>query len=152
MLVETSRNCPTMDVVTKTNTSRIYTIKQLMANDTIPFKTMFILATVILSEPIALTIIFPFIYYMVRDFGIPHEKVGYYVGFIASSFSFCQLLTSFWWGQLSDRIGRRPVLLIGLLGTALSTMLFGMSKSLIWAIVCRSCCGLLNGNIGGILN
>ena len=85
---------------------------------------------------------------MVKDFGYVEKDVGFYVGFIASSFSLAQFLTSMQWGRLSDRIGRRPVLLIGLIGNSISTCLFGLSRTLIWAICSRSLCGLLNGNIG----
>jgi MFS family permease len=79
-----------------------------------------------------MTVLFPFIYYMVRDFGYPQDDVGYYVGWIASSFSLSQFFTAYLWGYLSDKIGRRPVLLIGLIGNSISTCLFGLSKTLIW--------------------
>ncbi|KAJ3131443.1 hypothetical protein HK100_006347 [Physocladia obscura] len=69
---------------------------------------------------------------MVRDFGLSNEKeVGFYVGFIASSFSLAQFMTSLLWGWVSDRVGRRPVLLTGLLGNAISLLI-----------------GILNGNVG----
>jgi MFS family permease len=96
-----------------------------------------------------MSILFPFIYYMVRDFDICTEKdIGFYVGFIASSFSLAQLCTTMGWGWMSDRIGRRPVLLIGLLGNAVTMLFFGLSKTLVWAILARSTCGFLNGNVG----
>ncbi|KAI9335685.1 major facilitator superfamily domain-containing protein [Obelidium mucronatum] len=86
---------------------------------------------------------------MVRDFGISGEKdVGFYVGFIASAFSLAQFMTSLLWGWVSDRVGRRPVLLIGLLGNAISLLLFGQAHSLQMAIFSRFLCGILNGNIG----
>ncbi|KAI8638831.1 major facilitator superfamily domain-containing protein [Parasitella parasitica] len=86
---------------------------------------------------------------MVRDFNIADEKsVGYYVGLITSCFALTQLLTGIHWGMLSDRIGRRPVILQGLVGTITSILLFGLSKSFIWALLSRSLCGLLNGNVG----
>jgi MFS family permease len=47
------------------------------------------------------------------------------------------------WGMLSDRIGRRPVILTGLIGTISSILLFGLSQSFMWAILSRSLCGLL---------
>ena len=45
--------------------------------------------------------------------------------------------------MLSDRIGRRPVILQGLVGTITSILLFGLSKSFLWALLSRSLCGLL---------
>lgn len=51
---------------------------------------------------------------------------------------------------MSDRYGRRPIILIGLCGSATTCILFGLSKSLAWAIVSRSMCGLLNGKEGGL--
>ena len=45
--------------------------------------------------------------------------------------------------MLSDRIGRRPVILMGLVGTLSSIILFGLSKSFAWALLSRSLCGLL---------
>lgn len=63
----------------------------------------------------------------------------------ASSFFFAQFCTSIFWGYMSDRYGRRPILLLGLIGSTIASLFFGLSKSLAWAIVSRSMCGLLNG-------
>jgi MFS family permease len=116
----------------------------------LPFKTIFTLCIVIFAEPMTFTIIFPFVYYMVRDFKISDDErnIGMYAGLIASSFSLAQFCTSLFWGWLSDRVGRRPVLLIGLIGNFISMVLFGFSDNLPWAIATRSLCGFLNGNVG----
>lgn len=45
--------------------------------------------------------------------------------------------------MLSDRIGRRPVILMGTAGAMTSILLFGLSKSFAWALISRSLCGLL---------
>jgi len=45
--------------------------------------------------------------------------------------------------MLSDRIGRRPVILMGMTGTMISIFLFGLSKSFAWAIISRALCGVL---------
>lgn len=46
-----------------------------------------------------------------------------------------------------DRLGRKPVLLLGLFGASLSIFLFGLSKSLSWALITRSLSGILiSGN------
>ncbi|KAJ3307522.1 hypothetical protein HDU76_004596 [Blyttiomyces sp. JEL0837] len=115
----------------------------------LPRRMMFILCVVIFSEPMSMTILFPFVYFMVRDFKIASEKdIGYYVGFIASAFSVAQFLTSIFWGWLSDKIGRRPVLLAGLIGNTITILMFGQSHSFAWAVTARGLCGFLNGNVG----
>ena len=54
------------------------------------------------------------------------------------------------WGRLSDHVGRKPVLLLGLFGLALSMMCFGLSHTF-WAVVAsRALAGALNGNTGVI--
>ncbi|KAL7316843.1 hypothetical protein PS15m_003279 [Mucor circinelloides] len=115
----------------------------------LPYKQLAVICICRFAEPICFTVIFPFIVQMIRDFNIADEKgVGYYVGLITSCFALAQLLTGIHWGMLSDRIGRRPVILQGLVGTITSILLFGLSKSFVWALLSRSLCGLLNGNIG----
>ena len=55
---------------------------------------------------------------------------GFWIGAVISSFSLMQFFFSPWWGALSDRIGRRPVLLISNAGSAVSYVLFAMASSL----------------------
>jgi MFS family permease len=73
---------------------------------------------------------------MVKGFGIAADEkdIGWYVGMLASSFCLAQLFTSLPWGWISDRIGRRPVILIGLVGNAITCSLFGWSKSFGFAV------------------
>lgn len=52
------------------------------------------------------------------------------------------------WGYLSDRFGRRPVLLIGPLGLSISMLLFGLSTTFWPLVVLRCLQGSFNGNIG----
>ena len=55
---------------------------------------------------------------------------GLFVGVIMASFSAMQFLFAPAWGRLSDRIGRRPVLLVSTAGAALSYALFGLGSGL----------------------
>lgn len=55
-----------------------------------------------------------------------------------------------YWGGLSDRIGRKPVLLLGCVGTMFSMIMVGFADNLWIALVGRCVGGLLNGNIGVI--
>ncbi|OZJ06400.1 hypothetical protein BZG36_00665 [Bifiguratus adelaidae] len=122
----------------------------LEAETPLPRLAMFILSVVIFSEPLSSTILLPFIYFMVRDFhvGGDEREIGFYAGLLSSSFFLAQFCTSIFWGRMSDLYGRRPVILIGLMGNSLSVMLFGLSKTFVMAVAARMLCGILNGNVG----
>ncbi|KAJ2860510.1 hypothetical protein GGI22_002696 [Coemansia erecta] len=102
-----------------------------------------------LAEPFGMTLILPFMYEMVGGFDIVRDPkdIGFYAGLLLTSFHFLRTLTIMQWGILSDRIGRRPVLLLGLLGDFLTFALFGFSKSYGWAVVVRCLNGFFTGSI-----
>ncbi|KAA1127810.1 hypothetical protein PGTUg99_004908 [Puccinia graminis f. sp. tritici] len=108
---------------------------------------LFILCLIRLCEPISFTVIFPMVAFMVAEFNptLSEKEVGFYCGAIESIFSLAQFSTIILWGKLSDRIGRKPVLLIGLLGVSISTLAFGFSSSFWTMIAARSIGGILNG-------
>jgi len=96
--------------------------------------------------------IFPYIYYMIASFHITtsDRQISLYAGLVTSSFAIAECSCSAMWGRLSDRIGRKPVLLVGLGGTGISMLTFGFARSLPVALGARFVGGLLNGN-GGVL-
>ncbi|KAG2393750.1 hypothetical protein C9374_007281 [Naegleria lovaniensis] len=116
----------------------------------LPMKQLAIVFFIYLVDSLSLTAIFAYIGFMVADFHIVDDpqKLGYFAGLIASSYYLSQLFSSFFWGYLSDVVGRRPILLIGVTLGSLSCCLFGFSKWLWWAILSRFLFGLLNGNLG----
>lgn len=75
-------------------------------------------------------------------------QVGIYVGTIASSFALAQFATGFLWGWLSDRIGRKPVILTGTILTAACFVAFGFCRTLWQAVIVQVVMGLGNGNQG----
>lgn len=77
-------------------------------------------------------------------------QIGLSVGTIASSFALAQFATNFFWGWLSDRIGRKPVVLTGTLLTALGFVAFGFCRTLWQAVLVQVFMGLSNGNQGVI--
>jgi MFS family permease len=91
--------------------------------------------------------IFPYSYQMVESFNITADpgKIAVYTGLITASFAFAEFLTGMMWGRLSDKVGRKPVLIGGLIGTALSMTMFGFARSLPVALVARALGGALNG-------
>ncbi|KAL6698308.1 major facilitator superfamily domain-containing protein [Trichoderma pleuroticola] len=115
-----------------------------------PVQQMFVLACCRLCEPIAFMSIFPYIYYMIEDFQITEDptQISVYAGMVTSAFTLAEFATGVMWGKLSDKIGRKPVLLSGLIGTAISVLIFGFAPSLPVALFARAMGGLLNGNIG----
>ncbi|KAG1787277.1 major facilitator superfamily domain-containing protein [Suillus plorans] len=109
-----------------------------------------ILITLQLAEPIASTSIFPYINQLIRELDITRgdeAAVGYYAGIIYSLFFVGQALTVLKWARLSDRIGRKPVLVIGLSGTCISMLCFGLSTTFFGLVASRCLCGILNGNV-----
>lgn len=72
---------------------------------------------------------------------------GLVIGLLFSSFSLMQLVFAPFWGRLSDKIGRRPVLIIGLIGTAGSYVLFGLADGLTMLFVSRSLAGFFGANV-----
>jgi len=55
-------------------------------------------------------------------------------GLLGASYSFTQFLFAPAWGRYSDRAGRRPVILISLIGVAFSYTLFGLSNGHLWML------------------
>lgn len=102
------------------------------------------------SEPLAQTSLMAYMFYQLRSFdqSQPDSTISSQAGILQASFSAAQLVTAVLWGRAADRVGRKPVMLIGLLGTCLSVLAFGFSKTFIQAVICRVIGGALNGNVG----
>jgi len=64
-------------------------------------------------------------------------------GFLLASFSLMQFLFAPIWGRLSDRYGRRPFILMSLLGSGLSYFMFGAAPNLAVLFAARVLCGIL---------
>ncbi|KAL2135738.1 hypothetical protein VTI74DRAFT_7108 [Chaetomium olivicolor] len=119
--------------------------------DEFPTVQLFLLAIVRLAEPIALTSIFPYAWALVKRFQIGSEDdASFYAGLLISAFSLAEALMGMYWGGLSDRIGRKPVLLLGCVGTMFSMVMVGFAENIWVALLGRAIGGLLNGNIGVI--
>ncbi|KAI9732524.1 MAG: hypothetical protein M1834_003859 [Cirrosporium novae-zelandiae] len=120
-------------------------------DDSFPAAQLFILAICRVAEPIALTSIFPYAWVMVQDFEVgDRSSASFYAGVLISAFALSEALTGLSWGGLSDRYGRKPILLLGMVGTTISLLVVGFARNFWVALLGRSLGGLLNGNIGVI--
>ncbi|POY73727.1 hypothetical protein BMF94_3265 [Rhodotorula taiwanensis] len=125
---------------------------EVKARTPLPLKQTLVLCLMRFAEPVAFSIIFPFINRFIEDLHVTDDpsRIGYYAGIIESLFAFTTFSTVLAWGRLSDRIGRKPVLVIGLSGVTLSIVSFGLSKSFWMLVVSRCFGGALNGNVAVI--
>jgi multidrug resistance protein len=89
-------------------------------------------------------IIIPLLPYYAETYG----ATGLVVGLLTTSFSFCQFLFAPLWGRLSDRIGRRPVLIASLLVTGVSYLVYAAAHSLVLLFASR----MLAGIAGAVLS
>jgi MFS family permease len=90
-------------------------------------------------------------------FGIIIPQLGVYasqfgatpaiVGLLASTYSIMGFLSTPFWGRLSDRIGRRPVMLYSIFGTAIGYVIFAFAHSMSLLFLSRTIDGITGGNI-----
>ena len=88
-------------------------------------------------------LLIPLVPYMADRFGTPPQLITPVLG----SYSLCQLLAAPAWGRLSDRYGRRPILISSLTGACLSYLLLGAAHSIWWLLASRMLAGVMAGNI-----
>jgi multidrug resistance protein len=88
-------------------------------------------------------IIIPLLPFYAETFG----ATGFTIGLLATSFSLMQFIFAPVWGRVSDRIGRRPIILLGLLGSCLSYLAFGLASTLTTLFLARIFAGIAGANI-----
>ena len=97
----------------------------------------------IFIDLIGFGIVIPVLPRYAEHFGASTMQIGWLVGI----FSLMQFISAPLWGGLSDRIGRRPVLVISVLGNACGFFLMGYAGAVFTLIVARAISGISGGNI-----
>jgi hypothetical protein len=118
----------------------------------IPWKPLTIVLFIFIADALSGTTLGPYITDLIMYMGLvpdgDKKKIGRYAGMISTSYYVAQAFSAYFWGLLSDKYGRRPILLMGILGSTFASLSFGFSTTLYWALFSRFSYGLLNGNLG----
>ena len=88
-------------------------------------------------------IIIPNLAYYAQDIGATPTQIA----ILMSIYSGMQLLFAPIWGRLSDRYGRKPAILLGLLGNAVALIGFGLAKDYVWLMITRSAAGIASAAV-----
>ncbi|CAD6439531.1 e7f4f5d5-c807-4f6f-947c-2df76a2855a4 [Sclerotinia trifoliorum] len=112
---------------------------------------LFILALARMAEPIVQSSINSYMFFMLRFFdpSLSDSAISSQAGYLAGGFTAAQCITAMIWGRVADKasVGRKNVLIIGLLGTLTSTIGIGFCRSFAPALFFRCLGGALNGNV-----
>ena len=106
-------------------------------------RVLWLLAFICLIDAIGFGIMIPLIYSYGKKFGLNKETLG----LLTAAFSVAQFFATPVLGALSDKIGRKLLLVVCLIGTCLSFLLFGLAGSLLMLFLARILDGLTGGDI-----
>jgi MFS family permease len=122
----------------------------------IPAKLFTLMATAFV-DMLGLLMIIPLLPFYVKTLGGSgvdvlgmHFGIGMIIGVIVAAFTLAQLLSAPMWGRFSDRVGRRPTLLIALGASAIAYLIFGFAHSLLVLFLSRIVQGAGGGTVGVI--
>ena len=105
--------------------------------------SLFIIFTTVFLDLIGFGIVIPLVAIYGKHFGASSLQLA----LLGAVYSFMQFFFAPVWGNLSDRWGRRPILLISLAGSTTSYFLFGLAPSFYWLFASRAFAGIFAANI-----
>ncbi len=106
-------------------------------------RNLYIIALIAIVNALGYGIIIPVLYTYSQKYGLSDFQNG----LLFATFSVCQFLSTPIIGRMSDKYGRRPLLLASLTGTALSFFLMAFAPSAIFLFIARALDGITAGNI-----
>ncbi|MBI2039843.1 MFS transporter [Candidatus Microgenomates bacterium] len=102
---------------------------------------LFFIYLTIFINIVGFGMVFPLLPFYAKHFNASESTIG----FLAASFAIGQFLFSPIWGRLSDRFGRKPVILTSLAGLSVTFLVFGFAQNLLWLFVSRFLQGVFSG-------
>ena len=103
-------------------------------------KNVLILAFTLVVMMLGLGVIMPIIPFFIENLGAGGTELG----LLTAAYAFMRLIFGPVWGNLSDRYGRKPILMIGVLGYGIAMIFFGLSTRLWMLFLTRTLSGILS--------
>jgi len=107
------------------------------------FMTLLPILGITFIDILGFSILIPILPYYVQHFGAPYVVVG----LLFATFAFCQFIAGPLWGNLSDRIGRKSVLIVSQVGATIGWTMLAFAPTLPWVFAARIVEGFSGGNI-----
>ncbi|MEM9558147.1 MAG: MFS transporter [Acidobacteriota bacterium] len=98
---------------------------------------------VVVVDLIGFGIVVPILPFYAESYGASATVLG----LLLTCYAAMQLVFAPIWGRLSDRVGRRPVMLSTVAGTALALLVLGLAPSLLWLFAARLLAGIFGANV-----
>ncbi len=114
-----------------------------------PRRTIAVIGATLFLNVVGMTLIIPVLPFLVGTYTAP-DRVGLHVGLIVAAYALCAFLAAPILGAASDRWGRRPVILLSLVGSAAGYVVFGIGGALWVLYLGRVIDGLTAGNISAV--
>ncbi len=107
------------------------------------FGRLWVLCLIVFIDMVGFGVIIPSQPFWTKSFG----ATAFEVALVMSVYAGCQFVFAFPLGWLSDRVGRKPILLLSLCGSVVSFTLVGLADSLLMIVLARALGGVMSANI-----
>ncbi len=107
-------------------------------------RRIWVLMATVFVDMVGFLMVLPLLPFYAERYGASPSLIGAMV----SAFAFAQLLTAPWWGRMSDRYGRRPMIIAGLLASGAAYFVFGLADAVWMLFLSRIIQGAGGGTIG----
>jgi MFS family permease len=106
-------------------------------------RSLIVIAVIAIVNALGYGIIIPILY----SYSLKYGLSDFQNGLLFALFSICQFVSTPVIGRLSDKYGRKPLLVLSIAGTAISFLMMAFAPSAIWLFVARALDGITAGNI-----